>query len=585
MRELITVDESKCVGCNACVRTCPASEANVTKMLDDGRFVTTVNYDRCIACGECVRNCAHGARDYHDDCEVAMERVMKGVPLIVIAAPAIKTVFPENWKSVLMWFKEHGCAVYDVSFGADICTWAHLRAMQRGLCSRIISQPCAAIVRYIELYQSGLVKNLSPIHSPMLCLVTYLKKYQNRKESILALSPCVAKKNEFLETGLVDYNVTFKKMKKYFESHNITISADRDMANFVFPFDGEQGQVGAIYPRPGGLRDNLWLHDPNLNITTAEGVHKVYPELDMYAKLIDDMKPEVFDVLSCEYGCNVGPGTLGDKTVFDAMHTMRRAEASAKSMRKTTGMLFFRGAEDKLFKRFDDMLHLTDFIRTYDASNSVQTVSDAELEETFNSMGKHTEEERHYDCHACGYKSCHDMAVAIYKGLNVPQNCIVNAKRILSEQFLAMQESHGALVDVTGECKTLSNQLVNDVENILLNVASISGSTQNVAVLSGKVKELIDKLINICNNVDHMDAEHLKGLAILLGNTNVAFSELAQSVDMSVQDCEIIKSRTDEIRELVDRINETLSDTVDENAETYAKSGSLPMSMMLSQMQ
>jgi NAD-dependent dihydropyrimidine dehydrogenase PreA subunit len=59
MNELIIVKPEKCVGCNSCVRSCPAPEANITKKLDNGRFVTTVDFSKCIACGECVRNCAH----------------------------------------------------------------------------------------------------------------------------------------------------------------------------------------------------------------------------------------------------------------------------------------------------------------------------------------------------------------------------------------------------------------------------------------------------------------------------------------------------------------------------------------------
>ena len=46
--KLITVNPEKCVGCNACVRNCPAPEANITKQVDGGRFVTTVNFDNCI---------------------------------------------------------------------------------------------------------------------------------------------------------------------------------------------------------------------------------------------------------------------------------------------------------------------------------------------------------------------------------------------------------------------------------------------------------------------------------------------------------------------------------------------------------
>ena len=43
MNEVIIVKPEKCVGCNACVRNCPAPEANITKMLEDGRFITTVD--------------------------------------------------------------------------------------------------------------------------------------------------------------------------------------------------------------------------------------------------------------------------------------------------------------------------------------------------------------------------------------------------------------------------------------------------------------------------------------------------------------------------------------------------------------
>ena len=50
MNEIIIVKPEKCVGCNACVRCCPAAEANITRQLDDGRFITAVNPDKCIEC-------------------------------------------------------------------------------------------------------------------------------------------------------------------------------------------------------------------------------------------------------------------------------------------------------------------------------------------------------------------------------------------------------------------------------------------------------------------------------------------------------------------------------------------------------
>ena len=130
MNELVIVRPEKCDGCNACVRCCPAPEANITKRLEDGRFITSVDPNKCIACGECVKVCQHGARDYVDDTEECMSRVVKE-KMIIMASPAIKTVFPNKWKGILDWFKSQGCSVYDVSLGADICTWVHLRMLEQ----------------------------------------------------------------------------------------------------------------------------------------------------------------------------------------------------------------------------------------------------------------------------------------------------------------------------------------------------------------------------------------------------------------------------------------------------------------------
>ena len=130
MEHLIITKPEKCVGCNACVRACPAAEANITKMYEDGRFVTSIDPDKCVACGACITACTHGARDYIDDTEEAMAALAHD-KLIIMVAPSIKTVYPTKWKGILDWFRSKGCIIYDVSFGADICTWAHLRALDR----------------------------------------------------------------------------------------------------------------------------------------------------------------------------------------------------------------------------------------------------------------------------------------------------------------------------------------------------------------------------------------------------------------------------------------------------------------------
>lgn len=557
--EIIIVKPEKCVGCNSCVRACPAPEANITKMLDDGRFITTVNSEKCIVCGECVKCCTHGARDYIDDTEKCMQRMTKE-KVIILAAPAIKSVFPTKWKGILDWFKSKGCIVYDVSLGADICTWAHVRAIERREVGNVISQPCAAIVNYVEIYQPNLVKNLSPIHSPFACAVTYIKKYLRRSNPIAFLSPCIAKKSEFEETGIADYNVTFAKLQEYFDKNGIKVAANA-ANDFEYKFEEMQGQLGSVYPRPGGLRDNIWMHNPDINITTSEGVHKVYPELDMYAEMPESKHPEVFDVLSCEFGCNVGPGTGTTQTVFDVMSTMREVEKFSKNKRKTSGGVFGRGGDDKLFKKFDDELKLRDFMRTYKPSVPTPLPTDRQLDAVFEMMGKHTPEQRNFDCHACGYRSCKDMAIAICRGLNTVDNCLVQAKAILTARHSALTAQHELLSEITTECLSLSDKLKEDLKNINTNMDTIGDSTAKTGERANVVNDLLTNVIAFCKANSSMDASSVGQLVEILETTLDAFKDLDDNVVVTNQSSDVIRESIKQISTLVDSINDTLKKT------------------------
>ncbi|MBO4493188.1 MAG: 4Fe-4S dicluster domain-containing protein, partial [Ruminococcus sp.] len=496
MSELIIVKPEKCVGCNACVRECPAPEANMTKQLEDGRFITMVNNNKCIACGECVKKCNHGARDYIDDTDECITDLSKE-KIIIMASPAIKTILPTKWKGVLDWFKKQGCTIFDVSLGADICTWAHVRTLEQDKIGNIIAQPCAAIVKYIEIYQPKLLQNLSPIHSPIACSSIYIQKYLRRNNPIAVISPCIAESYEAKETGLVKYNVTIKKLLEYFERNDIIIPIDTS-ENFEYKFDDMQGQLGSIYSRPGGLRDNIWMHDPDVNITNSEGVHKVFAEIDMYGRMPESKHPKVFDVLSCEFGCNIGPASGTNQTVFDVMATTRAIETEAKSRRKSTGIMG-RG-DDKLFKKFDDELRIADFLRNYKPSMPSPIPNIAQLDPIFEKMGMHTEEDRKYDCHACGYNTCRDMATAIYRGLNTPDNCIVHAKSVLIARHSALNRQNEQLAEITEEVLALSDKLKENVSKITDNMQNIGESTSATSERAAVVKDLLENVVSFCND-------------------------------------------------------------------------------------
>ena len=276
----------------------------------------------------------------------------------------------------------------------------------------------------------------------------------------------------------------------------------------------------------------------------------------MYAQMPDSKHPDVFDVLSCEFGCNVGPGTGTKQTIFDIMDQMKSVEKEAKSRRKTG---VFKNGEDKLFKKFDEELNFNDFMRNYHPTMPTPLPTDNQLDAVFNMMGKHTNEERNYNCHACGYKSCKDMATAICRGLNNVDNCIVHAKSVLIARHSALAEQHELLREITNDCLELSIRLQDDLKDIMDSIHTIGDSTSKTNDRATEVNDLLTSVIDFCNDNKTMDADSVKQLASILGMTQNAFRVLDDNVVTTNKSSEVIAKAVDEINMLVDSINDNLA--------------------------
>ena len=279
MSQLIELDEKKCVGCNQCINVCPVDFANVAYLDENGNNKIRVDQQRCIHCGACIAKCSehHGARSYKDDTEKFFEDLNRGVKISVIAAPAVRFNF-SDYQAVFGYLKSLGVhLIYDVSFGADITTWAYLKAIAETKTESVIAQPCPAIVNYVEKYVPSLIVSLAPVHSPALCTAVYMRKYANITDKIAFLSPCFGKSDEFIDVnteGYVSYNVTYKKIQEYMDAKRVRLSLHQK-ADFDDPGCG----LGLTFSRPGGLRENVQHHVPDAWVRQTEGTHHAYEYL------------------------------------------------------------------------------------------------------------------------------------------------------------------------------------------------------------------------------------------------------------------------------------------------------------------
>ena len=323
MREIIKTKHESCTGCNRCVRECPMETANITYQDDEGNIKVRIDNAQCIACGRCLLACRHDARRYEDDTERFFDDLKGGADISLIAAPSIRTNIPE-YKRLFTHLKKLGVRrIYDASLGADICIWAYVRHIGRGGQSHLITQPCPAIVSYCEIYRHDLLPYLAPVQSPMACASIFMREHEGVPGSFAALTPCVAKTNEFADTGIAEYNVTFAKLQEHLEASGAVLPEEET------GFDHYESGLGSLFPMPGGLKENLeFFMGKEIQVVEAEGF-SVYRELDSYAGASEESLPDVFDVLNCRNGCNIGPACLTGRSIFDIDKVMSGSRKAA----------------------------------------------------------------------------------------------------------------------------------------------------------------------------------------------------------------------------------------------------------------
>ncbi len=184
----------KCIGCNKCISQCPVLTANRAVETENGQRIY-VDGSKCIGCGACFDSCEHEAREFKDDTEQLMADLAKGEKISLLWAPAFAANYPNEYKKILGGLKRMGAnRIISVSFGADITTWGYIKYITEHNFLGGISQPCPAIVNYIDHYIPELRPSLGPIHSPMMCAAVNAKKYMHLTHKLAFVSPCIAKK-------------------------------------------------------------------------------------------------------------------------------------------------------------------------------------------------------------------------------------------------------------------------------------------------------------------------------------------------------------------------------------------------------
>ena len=228
--------------------------------------------------------------------------------------------------------------------------------------------------------------------------------------------------------------------------------------------------------------------------------------------------PLLVDCLNCEKGCNGGPATLNQHKSLDKIESLIEKRATALRSK------FSVDNNISISAFVDEYWEVGLYDRKYvnrSQNNTIKIPNDSELSAIYKSMMKNGEEDI-YNCSACGYNECEQMAIAINNGLNKPSNCHYYKESMLKEL------SHN-----------IKSELHETVESMLASNENQSVSVQDMAVAIKQYVQTIELMKTIIldqnSNIDR---------------TSSAITELSQGVDF-------IYNNTDSLSKEAQSTNET----------------------------
>ena len=431
---------SRCRDCYKCLRECPVK---AIKFVDhEARIIT----DRCILCGKCTVVCPQNAKRVHSEIGDVEALLASGKPVIASVAPSFVSAFGVKDFAVMgialgkLGFK----MAEETAVGANIVTAEYEKLLETGEYKNFITSACPAINRMIQLYYPKALKYLAPVASPMVAHARLLKKRYPEAE-IVFIGPCIAKKREGRESGLISAVLTFTELKTLFDEKGIDLNAIA-----AIPVNEDIKNRSKYYPISRGIIKSFNRLPQNYEYVAVDGVKRSFDVLED----IDKLEGMFIEINCCEYACINGPATIKNQGSLKANEDVRRyAQDSLK------------GGEPGYIDPMG-----VDYAEGHPRISLGNVVpSERDIRAVLAKTGKFKPEDE-LNCGACGYPTCREKAIAVLNGNADLEMCIpYMRKRAESMSYEIIQNSPNGIIMMDYDLKiSESNSLARKLLGINL---------------------------------------------------------------------------------------------------------------------
>ena len=539
---------SRCRDCYKCLRECPVK---AIKYVDhEARIIE----DRCILCGKCTVVCPQNAKRVHSEIADVEALLASGKPVVASVAPSFVSAFGlKDFLPMGIALGKLGFAVAEeTAVGANIVTAEYEKLLETGEYKNFITSACPAINRMIQLYYPKALKYLAPVASPMVAHARLLRK-RYPDAAIVFIGPCIAKKREGRESGLISAVLTFNELNTMFNARSID---PKKVA--AVSAGGAENNRSKYYPISRGIIKSFNKLPKGYEYVAVDGVKRSFDVLDD----IDSLEGMFIEINCCEYACINGPATLKTEGALKSNESVRKYALSSLTDESAGAYIDPEGVD------------LAEGHPRITLGNVVP--SERDIRATLAKTGKIKPEDE-LNCGACGYPTCREKAIAVLNGNADLDMCIpYMRKRAESMSFEIIQNSPNGIIMMDYDLKiTESNAIARKLLGIELSdpkgtylYESVNAAEFFQAVGSGK--NVHKKKVYIEETKRYVDMnivllpEHKTLFAVLKDVTdNVEYSKQLDEVrskTLSTTD-EVIKKQMRVAQEIASLLGETTAET------------------------
>ncbi len=361
----IAKDDSKCIRCQRCVRTCAELQGvNALTVANKGKEMKISSFfDKpmhevvCTNCGQCINRCPTGALVERNYIEEVWQAILDPAKHVVVqTAPAVRIGLGEalglsagqrvTGKMVAALKRLGFNSVLDTDFTADLTIMEEgtelLLRLKKALVDKDpsvklpLTTSCSpGWIKFIEHTFPEFLSHVSTCKSPQQMFGALSKTYYAQKRKIdpkdivsVSIMPCTAKKYEANRPEMrssgykdVDYVLTTRELARMIKQAGISFDKLEDMK--YDSIMGESTGAAVIFGATGGVMEAALrtayeivtgreVPFEGLNITPVRGMEGVKEA----SVLIDKCKPEWAFLNGVELKCVVAHGLANARTVM-----------------------------------------------------------------------------------------------------------------------------------------------------------------------------------------------------------------------------------------------------------------------------